>query len=129
LPPLGKHLLVSDAVLVERISGGLFAKIFMDYPTLKYLFSYFRNLCVHVFGSLPHSIYSDQGPQFSSCVWSNLLSPSKVKCKLTSGHCHEGNGLAKRMIQNFVQTLRVYCLFGKVSDYNSLVGDSLLSFN
>jgi Integrase core domain len=129
LPPLGKCLAVSLAVLVDRFSGYVFAKIFIDYPTSKSLFAFVKESCLPVFYSLPKSILSDRGPQFLSLDWKNFLSASGTRLVLTSGYRPESNGLAERMIQNLVQTLGVKCIQNETFDWRDSINDSVFSIN
>jgi hypothetical protein len=53
LPPLGKCLAATLAVLVDRFLGYMFSKIFLNFPTSKSFFLLVRNSCLQVFCQSP----------------------------------------------------------------------------
>ncbi len=68
-------------------------------------------LCNYVFRfyGRPEDIVSDQGPQFTSRVWSAFCRQLNINVSLTSGYHPQANGQVERLNQELTHFLHSYC--------------------
>jgi transposase InsO family protein len=97
-------------VVVDRFSGLLLISPFDHVPSSREKFNFACEKLKIYFGRLPATLLSDRGPQFVSSEWRRLWASEGVNVRLTSSYHPEGNGLAERMVETVIESLRVNCI-------------------